>query len=132
GDSRQDNIDLKARPKRRHLTICNVQEERRVGNGCREEKTSVLWNESKKEIEMQSIEFSHRRSRLKRGGKYTRQKKGMRILYGKGIAYISGDLGIGKGEQEEAAAIRKELMRNIPYLVIIHNLESEKDWWDHN
>ncbi|WVZ26361.1 hypothetical protein V8G54_004905 [Vigna mungo] len=194
GDSRQDYIDLKARPKRRHLTICrsksNVQEERHVGNGSREEKTPVLWKESEKEIEMQSIEFSHRRSRLKRGGKYTRRKKGMRILYGKGIACISGDSGIGKTElilefayrfhqrykmvlwiggesryirqnylnlrsflevdasvenslektrikgfeeQEEAAVsgIRKELMRNIPYLVIIDNLESEKDWWDH-
>ncbi|KAL0297617.1 UNVERIFIED_CONTAM: hypothetical protein Sradi_6813800 [Sesamum radiatum] len=36
-------------------------------------------------------------------------------------------------EQEEAAIarVRKELMRNIPFLVIIDNLESEKDWWDH-
>ncbi|XP_054810343.1 uncharacterized protein LOC129311885 [Prosopis cineraria] len=36
-------------------------------------------------------------------------------------------------EQEEAAIsrVRKELMKNIPYLVIIDNLESEKDWWDH-
>ncbi|CAJ1937403.1 unnamed protein product [Sphenostylis stenocarpa] len=196
GDSRQDYIDLKARPKRRHLTICrsksNVLDERNVGNGSREEKTPVLWKESEKEIEMQSTEFSHRhyRSRLKRSGKYTRRKKGMRILYGKGIACISGDSGIGKTElilefayrfhqrykmvlwiggesryirqnylnlrsflevdasvenslektrikgfeeQEEAAVsgIRKELMRNIPYLVIIDNLESEEDWWDH-
>ncbi|XP_054823712.1 uncharacterized protein LOC129321821 [Prosopis cineraria] len=36
-------------------------------------------------------------------------------------------------EQEEAAIskVRKQLMRNIPYLVVIDNLESEKDWWDH-
>ncbi|KAL1316723.1 uncharacterized protein LOC107643081 [Arachis ipaensis] len=37
-------------------------------------------------------------------------------------------------EEQEITAIsrvRKELMRNIPYLVIIDNLESEKDWWDH-
>ncbi|KAJ4912965.1 Disease resistance protein (TIR-NBS class) [Raphanus sativus] len=35
-------------------------------------------------------------------------------------------------EQEDAAVtrIRKELMRNIPFLVVIDNLESEKDWWD--
>lgn len=35
-------------------------------------------------------------------------------------------------EQEEAAIsrVRKELMRDIPFLVIIDNLESEKDWWD--
>ncbi|KAK7369706.1 hypothetical protein VNO80_11749 [Phaseolus coccineus] len=196
GDSRQDYIDLKARPKRRNLTICrsksNVLEERHVVNGSREEKTPVLWKESEKEIEMQSIDFSqrHYRSRLKRGGKYTRRKKGMRILYGKGIACISGDSGIGKTElilefayrfhqkykmvlwiggesryirqnylnirsllevdagvenslektrikgfeeQEEEAVsgIRKELIRNIPYLVIIDNLSSEKDWWDH-
>ncbi|KAJ0619239.1 putative TIR domain, P-loop containing nucleoside triphosphate hydrolase [Helianthus annuus] len=36
-------------------------------------------------------------------------------------------------EHEEYAIsrIRKELMRDIPFLVIIDNLESEKDWWDH-
>ncbi|KAL2902771.1 DNA repair protein RadA [Bienertia sinuspersici] len=36
-------------------------------------------------------------------------------------------------EQEEAAMlrVRRELMRNLPYLVIIDNLENEKDWWDH-
>ncbi|OVA13985.1 hypothetical protein BVC80_1787g57 [Macleaya cordata] len=36
-------------------------------------------------------------------------------------------------EEQEAAAIykvRKELMRDIPFLVVIDNLESEKDWWD--
>ncbi|KAF8379545.1 hypothetical protein HHK36_028985 [Tetracentron sinense] len=35
-------------------------------------------------------------------------------------------------EQEEGAIsrVRKELMRNIPFLVVIDNLESEKDWWD--
>ncbi|KAI9079067.1 hypothetical protein K1719_038975 [Acacia pycnantha] len=39
----------------------------------------------------------------------------------------------GFAEQEEAAIsrVRKELMKNIPYLVVIDNLESEKDWWDH-
>ncbi|KAF9615302.1 hypothetical protein IFM89_022718 [Coptis chinensis] len=35
-------------------------------------------------------------------------------------------------EQEEAAIsrVRKEFMRDIPFLVVIDNLESEKDWWD--
>ncbi|XP_057978377.1 uncharacterized protein LOC131164872 [Malania oleifera] len=35
-------------------------------------------------------------------------------------------------EQEEAAIsrVRKEFMRNIPFLVVIDDLESEKDWWD--
>ncbi|KAL0312572.1 UNVERIFIED_CONTAM: hypothetical protein Sradi_5656500 [Sesamum radiatum] len=39
----------------------------------------------------------------------------------------------GFEEQEEAAItrIRRELMRNIPFLVVIDNLENEKDWWDH-
>lgn len=200
GDSKQDYIELKARPKRKHLTIgkgkSNVLDEkwreRHMGNGSREEKEPVIWKESEKEIEMQSTEFSQRHysSRFKRGGKYTRRKRGMKILYGKGIACVSGDSGIGKTElvlefayrfhqrykmvlwlggesryirqnylnlrsflevdvgvensleknkikgfeeQEKTAIsrVRKELMRNIPYLVIIDNLESEKDWWDH-
>lgn len=33
-------------------------------------------------------------------------------------------------EEEAIAKIRQELMRDIPFLVIIDNLESEKDWWD--
>ncbi|XP_061355305.1 uncharacterized protein LOC133299828 [Gastrolobium bilobum] len=196
GDSQQDYIELKARHKRRHLAIgrgkSNVLDERNMGNGRREEKEPVLWKESEKEIEMQSIEFSqsHYHSKTKRGGKYNRRKKGMKILYGKGIACVSGESGIGKTElilefayrfhqrykmvlwiggesryirqnylnlrsfldvdvgdenslektrikgfeeQEEAAIcrVRKELMRSIPYLVIIDNLEGEKDWWDH-
>ncbi|XP_004503695.1 uncharacterized protein [Cicer arietinum] len=194
GDSKQDYIELKARLKRRHLSIgrgkSNVLVDQR--NGSKEENEQVLWKESEKEIEMQSIDFSQRqyRSRLKRGGKYIRKKRGMKILYGKGIACISGDSGIGKTElilefayrfqqryktvlwiggeskyirqnylnlrsflevdvsvensmeknsikrfeeHEEAAIsrVRKELMRNIPYLVIIDNLDSENDWWDH-
>jgi len=194
GDSKQDYIELKARSKRRHLTIgrgkSSVLDER--NESSREEKEPVLWKESEKEIEMQSIEFSQRqyRSRLKRSGKYSRKKRGVKVLYGKGIACVSGDSGIGKTElilefayrfhqrykmvlwvggesryikqnylnlrsflevdvsvenslektsikgfeEHEAAAIsrvRKEMMRNIPYLVIIDNLESETDWWDH-
>ncbi|XP_062198323.1 uncharacterized protein LOC133901045 [Phragmites australis] len=33
-------------------------------------------------------------------------------------------------EGDAIAKIRKELMRDIPYLVVIDNLESERDWWD--
>ncbi|CAH8352116.1 unnamed protein product [Eruca vesicaria subsp. sativa] len=35
-------------------------------------------------------------------------------------------------EQEDTAVsrIRRELMRDIPFLLVIDNLESEKDWWD--
>ncbi|MQM22378.1 hypothetical protein Taro_055429 [Colocasia esculenta] len=76
--------------------------------------------------------------------------------YGKGIACICGKSGIGKTELvleftyrlaqrykmvlwiggseelEEKAMyrVRKELMRDIPFLVVIDNLEGEKDWWD--
>ncbi|KAE9597770.1 hypothetical protein Lal_00041444 [Lupinus albus] len=200
GESQQDYIELKARLKRKHATIgrgkSNVVDERwrerHIGNGSREEKEPVIWKESEKEIEMQSIEFPQRNyhSRFKRSGKYTRRKEGMNILYGKGIACVSGDSGIGKTElvlefayrfhqrykmvlwlggesryirqnylnlrsllevdvgvenslektkikgfeeheKEAISRVRKELMRNIPYLVIIDNLESEKDWWDH-
>lgn len=201
GDAEQDYIELKARPKRKNLTIGRGkgimiderqrEPERHMGNGSRKEKEPVVWKESEKEIEMQGIGSSHKyyHKRLKRG-KYTRRKRGMKILYGKGIACVSGDSGIGKTElilefayrfhqrykmvlwiggerryirqnylnirsflevdvgvesslektriqsfeEQEAEAIsrvRKELMKNIPYLVIIDNLESEKDVWDH-
>ncbi|MQM05744.1 hypothetical protein Taro_038559 [Colocasia esculenta] len=38
----------------------------------------------------------------------------------------------GSEELEEKAMyrVRKELMRDIPFLVVIDNLEGEKDWWD--
>ncbi|XP_057449983.1 uncharacterized protein LOC130741182 [Lotus japonicus] len=197
-DAEQDYIELKARPKQKDLIIGSgkgilIDERwrgRHMGNGSKKEKESVVWKELEKEIEMQGIEFSHRHyhKRLKRG-KYTKKKRGMKILYGKGIACVSGDSGIGKTElilefayrfhqrykmvlwiggerryirqnylnirsflevdvgventlektkirsfeEQEAAAIsrvRKELMRNVPYLVVIDNLESENDWWD--
>ncbi|KAK7308972.1 hypothetical protein RJT34_05344 [Clitoria ternatea] len=199
GDAEQDYIELKAIPRRKSVRLGwgkgNIIDERwrerHMGNGSRKEKEPVVWKESEKEIEMQGIEFSHRHNhhRLKRG-KYSKKKRGMKILYGKGIACVSGDSGIGKTElvlefayrfhqrykmvlwiggesryirqnylnirsflevdvgvengmektkirsfeEQEVEAIsrvRKELMRNIPYLVIIDNLESEKDWWDH-
>ncbi|KAF6169802.1 hypothetical protein GIB67_034194 [Kingdonia uniflora] len=33
-------------------------------------------------------------------------------------------------EEEAIQRLRKELMRDIPFLIVIDNLETEKDWWD--
>ncbi|XP_043716422.1 uncharacterized protein LOC122664596 [Telopea speciosissima] len=33
-------------------------------------------------------------------------------------------------EDEAIRRVRKELMRDIPFLILIDNLEDEKDWWD--
>lgn len=200
GDSERDYFELKARPKRKNLAIGwgkhsafeEKQREWQFETGSRKGKEPVVWKESEKEIEMQSTELppKQHQPRPKTGGRYARRKKSMKILYGKGIACVSGESGIGKTElllefayryhqrykmvlwvggesryirqnylnlwpflevdvglenfskksriknfeeQEDAAIyrIRKELMRNIPFLVIIDNLESEKDWWDH-
>ncbi|XP_008801321.2 uncharacterized protein LOC103715472 [Phoenix dactylifera] len=178
----------------------------RSGNCCEEKKAKdrksegsikgkepVLWKESEKEIEMQRLGSPHRQCpplRAKNGGRYGRRKRSTKMLYGKGIACVSGDSGIGKTElvleyayrfsqrykmvlwvgggtryirqnylalctfldvdlsiennclekgkmkcfeeQEEEAIsrVRKELMRDIPFLIVIDNLENEKDWWD--
>ncbi|XP_015896095.2 uncharacterized protein LOC107429855 [Ziziphus jujuba] len=200
GDSERDYFELKARPRRKNLAIgwgknTAFEEKPRdwqLETGSRKGKEPVVWKESEKEIEMQSTELPQRQHqpRPKTVGRYARRKRSMKILYGKGIACVSGDSGIGKTElllefayryhqrykmvlwvggdsryirqnylnlwsflevdvglesfskksriktfeeQEEVAIsrIRKELMRNIPFLVIIDNLESEKDWWDH-
>ncbi|GFP88901.1 hypothetical protein PHJA_001033800 [Phtheirospermum japonicum] len=173
GDNERDYFELKAsRPRRKNLTIAwgrtSSIDEKRKG------KEPVVWKESEKEIEMQNTKFSKNGRRTK-------------VVYGKGIACVSGESGIGKTElllefayrfhqrykmvlwiggenryirqnymnlwsfletdvgleeksrpksfeeQEKAALarIRKELTRNIPFLVIIDNLENEKDWWDH-
>ncbi|KAM0866051.1 hypothetical protein ACQ4PT_042872 [Festuca glaucescens] len=156
-------------------------------------KEPVSWKETEEGIEMQRLgtPLQHGRlPRVKNGGRYGRKKKSTKILYGKGIACISGESGMGKTdlaleyaymfsqrykmilwirgesryirhnylalrtlleldlsvdthlhekgsdrcfeeqEEEAIAKIRQELMRDIPYLVIIDNLESEKDWWD--
>ncbi|CAE6180951.1 unnamed protein product [Arabidopsis arenosa] len=188
GDSERDYFELKARPTRRKKNVTlgwnksgSAEERRKKG------KEKVVWKESEKEIEMQSTELPSR-SQVK-VGRNTRRKRSMKIVYGKGVACISGESGIGKTElllefayrhhqrykmvlwiggesryirqnylnlyqylevdigienssdktrmksfeeQEDAAVskIRKELMRNIPFLVVIDNLESEKDWWD--
>ncbi|GAV76098.1 hypothetical protein CFOL_v3_19573 [Cephalotus follicularis] len=200
GDSERDYFELKARPRRKNLSIGwnrnNPVEERRRERhwetGSRKGKEPVTWKESEKEIEMQSTEVPQRQPQVRRksSGRYARRKRSTKILYGKGIACLSGESGIGKTElllefayryhqrykmvlwiggesryirqnylnlwsflevdvgvesclekrriksfeeQEETAIIRvrKELMRNIPFLVVIDNLESEKDWWDH-
>ncbi|XP_057977557.1 uncharacterized protein LOC131164411 [Malania oleifera] len=199
-DSERDYFELRARPWRKNLTIGwrsnsleERQKERKMVSGCRKGKEPVVWKESEKEIEMQSAEFpprQHQPLKSKSGGRHGRRKRAMKIVYGKGIACVSGDSGIGKTElllefayrchqrykmvlwvggesryirqnflnlwsflevdvgienclgksriksfeeQEEAAIsrVRKEFMRNIPFLLVIDNLESEKDWWDH-
>ncbi|KAG8382212.1 hypothetical protein BUALT_Bualt05G0053200 [Buddleja alternifolia] len=191
GDAERDYFELKARPRRKNLTIGwgrtnSVDEKRRKG------KEPVVWKESEHEIEMHNnTEFSLPHQQLTpKSKKQGRRRRSMKVAYGKGIACVTGDPGIGKTEllleyayryhqrykmvlwiggesryirqsylnlwsfleidvgvescsekgrtrsfeeQEEAAIarVRKELMRNIPFLVIIDNLESEKDWWDH-
>ncbi|KAL6556403.1 hypothetical protein OROGR_005691 [Orobanche gracilis] len=197
-DTERDYFELKTRHRRNNLTIVwertSSIDEKRKGD-CKSEsrkgKEPVVWKESEKEIEMQNTEFSQLTAKSKSGVKHGRRRRRlMKVVYGKGIACVSGDSGIGKSElllefayrfhqrykmvlwiggesryirqnymnlwpfletdvgldssaeksrpksfeeQEEAAVarIRKELMRNIPFLVIIDNLENEKDWWDH-
>ncbi|KAL3619270.1 hypothetical protein CASFOL_036840 [Castilleja foliolosa] len=172
GESERDYFEIKARTRRKNNS---VDDNRRKG------KEPVVWRESEKEIEIQNAQSVF---------KHGRRRRPTRTVYGKGIACVSGDPGIGKTElllefayrfhqrykmvlwiggesryirqnylnlwsfleidvgvegclekgrtksfeeQEESAVarVRKELMRNIPFLVIIDNLESEKDWWDH-
>ncbi|KAK3010315.1 hypothetical protein RJ639_011385 [Escallonia herrerae] len=199
GDAEKDYFELKARPRRKHLTIGRgrsnsldaTRKERQTESSRRKGKEPVIWKELEKEIEMQSTtQMQYQTPKLKTGGKHGRRKRSMKVVYGKGIACVSGETGIGKtelllefayrfhqkykmvlwiggesryirqnylnlwsflevevgiesglersrmksfDEQEEAAIarVRKELMRNIPFLVIIDNLETEKDWWDH-
>ncbi|KAK8510136.1 hypothetical protein V6N13_103734 [Hibiscus sabdariffa] len=197
GESERDYFELKARSKRKNLTVgwskgSSVEErfgKRQWESGSRKGKEPVIWKESEKEIEMQSTERQHYQ-KPKGGGWNSRRKKSAKFVYGKGVACVTGESGIGKTElllefayryhqrykmvlwiggesryirqnylnlrsllevdirvencidksktksfeeQEEVAIsrVRKELMRNIPFLVVIDNLESEKDWWDH-
>ncbi|CAF2071000.1 unnamed protein product [Brassica oleracea var. botrytis] len=175
-DSERDYFELKTRRKNKKKK--NVT----LGWNNKKGKEKVVWKESDKEIEMmQSAELRRNNTR--------RRKRSTKIAYGKGVACVSGESGIGKTElllefayrhhqrykmvlwiggesryirqnylnlhhylevdvgvencsdktrmksfeeQEDAAVsrIRKEMMRNIPFLVVIDNLESEKDWWD--
>lgn len=193
GERERDYFELKARPRKKNLIHSwgrsnSIDEHRRetkteARSRRRKGKEPVVWKESEKEIEMQNADFSPK-------PKPGRRKRALKVVYGKGIACVSGDSGIGKTElllefayrfhqrykmvlwiggesryirqnylnlwsflevdvgiesgieksrtksfeehEETAIArIRKELMRNIPFLVVIDNLESEKDWWDH-
>eukprot|EP01018_Ginkgo_biloba_P034257 Gb_12687 [translate_table: standard] len=160
-------------------------------------KELVIWKESEKEIEIQRGRSSQKtkdrrhRSRTMHRARYTRMSKDLNTSYGRGIACVSGESGIGKTElllefaykfsqryrmvlwvggearylrqnylnlclflgldvstgtqigsekcrnrtfeEQEMEAfqrVRKELIRDIPYLLVIDNLESERDWWD--
>lgn len=202
GDGEREFFELKPRHRRKSLVIrrnkmphghCDAD-----ADGDVRGKDPVIWRESENEIEMQNIETSPPPSQFRRprtsnvlsisGG--CRKKEAFKMLYGKGIACVSGESGIGKTElaleyayrfhqrykmvlwvsgetryirqnylnmrsfldvdvsienhclkngnarsfeKQEASAIsrlRKELMRDIPFLVVIDNLENEKDWWD--
>lgn len=201
GDTERDYFELKTRPRREKLKIgwgrTNSMDEKKKDrhseSSKRKGKEPVIWKESEKEIEMQNTEIPQLEQpipKYKSSGKHSRRRRSSKIVYGKGIACVSGEPGIGKTElllefayrfhqrykmvlwiggesryirqnylnlwsfleidvgvesftekgrtksfeeQEEAAIarVRKELMRDIPFLVIIDNLESEKDWWDH-
>ncbi|KAJ6851435.1 uncharacterized protein M6B38_259000 [Iris pallida] len=195
GDGERDYFELKTRHRRKSSLggRCKNAKDQQSESGSKG-KEPVLWKESEKEIEMQRVGGSPQRQlrslRSKNGAGYGRRKRSMRILYGKGIACVSGDSGIGKTElvleyayrfsqryktvlwvggearfvrqnylnlcgsleldlgvddhplekgkakcfeeqeKDSVARVRKELMRDIPYLVVIDNLESETDWWD--
>ncbi|KAE9459523.1 hypothetical protein C3L33_08540, partial [Rhododendron williamsianum] len=202
GDAEREYFELKARHRRKNVKIgwgrssSAAEERQREGQkeSCRRKgKEPFIWKESDKEIEMQSTESpqtQHQSPKPKNGGRQGRRRRSTDVVYGKGIACVSGDSGIGKTElllefayrfhqrykmvlwiggenryirqnylnlwpflevdvgvesgseknriksfeeQEESAIarVRKELMRNTPYLVVIDNLDSEKDWWDH-
>ncbi|GER47952.1 disease resistance protein [Striga asiatica] len=188
-EGKLDYFEIKAKSRRKNSKI--------EGTKMRKGKEPVVqWKESEKEIEMQNPEISQTpqvfapESKTISKKHNRRKQRSAKIVYGKGIACVSGEPGIGKTElllefayrhhqrykmvlwiggesryirqnylnlwsfleidvgvesfaekgrtksfeeQEEAAVarVRKELMRNIPFLVIIDNLESEKDWWDH-
>ncbi|XP_009401834.2 uncharacterized protein LOC103985749 [Musa acuminata AAA Group] len=200
GDGEREYFELKTRHRRKSLVIgCpdKYREEEDAKDQQSESsskgKEPVLWKESENEIEMQRLGSPlkrYRPLRPKNGSRHTRRKRSMKILYGKGIACVSGESGIGKTElileyayrffqrykmvlwvggearyfrqnylalrtflevdlsienhslekgrtkcfeeqEEEAiASVRKELIRDIPFLIIIDNLENEKDWWD--
>ncbi|KAL5981430.1 hypothetical protein ACLOJK_015491 [Asimina triloba] len=199
GNGEKEYFELKTRYRRRkNLVIRHSGSKRAAENGTVETdqkgKEPVIWKETEKEIEMQragSPLQKFRPLRSKSGGRYGKRKRSSKIIYGKGIACVSGDSGIGKTElllefayqfsqrykmvlwvggetryirqnylnlwsflevdvsiensctdnksrvksfeeQEEEAIsrVRRELMRDIPFLVVIDNLEREKDWWD--
>ncbi|CAA6666517.1 unnamed protein product [Spirodela intermedia] len=178
GDGQKEYFELKTRRRRRNPAA--------AGKG----KEPIMWKESEREIEMQKVESHTLGPRTKGAGHHGRWSKSTSIMYGKGIACISGEAGIGKTEllleyayrfsqrykmvlwlggesrhvrqnylnlrsflevdvsvesgslergrarcfeeQEEdaVARVRRELMRDIPFLIVIDNLEREEDWFD--
>ncbi|ONK56883.1 uncharacterized protein A4U43_C10F14140 [Asparagus officinalis] len=188
-DCESEYFEIKTRHKRKNLMIERSKNYRGDENATAEQSES----KSEKEIEMLRVGSPQRQLRplrTKNCANYGRRKRSTKILYGKGVACVSGDSGIGKTElileyayrfsqrykmvlwvggenryirqnylnlrnfleidlsiehhslekgkvkcfeeQEEdaIAKVRKEFMRDIPFLVVIDNLESEKDWWD--
>ncbi|RCV38670.1 hypothetical protein SETIT_8G161300v2 [Setaria italica] len=91
-----------------------------------------------------ALEFAHRHSHeykkvlwVHGEARYLRQSY-LKLADHLGIA-VGDSLSSSKGrsarplhgiEGDAIAKINKELTRDIPYLVIIDNLESDKDWWD--
>jgi len=194
GDGEREYFELKTKQRRKGLAVRrSSNNHEKVNTDDSKGKEPVLWKETEKDIEMQRLGSPSRHGRplrVKNGVRHGRKRRSRKILYGKGIACISGEPGIGKTElvleyayrffqrykmvlwvkgesryiqqnylalrtflevdlsvdshmhekgsdrcfeeqEEEAIAkIRQELMRDIPFLVIIDNLESEKDWWD--
>ncbi|KAL0371834.1 UNVERIFIED_CONTAM: hypothetical protein Scaly_0865000 [Sesamum calycinum] len=109
GDSERDFFELKARPRRKNLTIgwgrTNSLDEKRRDrqseSSKKKGKEPVVWKESEKEIEMQNAEFSKPHPltpKSKSSGKHGRRRRSMKVVYGKGIACVSGDTGVGKTE----------------------------------
>lgn len=87
-----DYFELKARPRRKNLTIAwgrtSSIDEKRKG------KEPIEWKESEKEIEMQNIEFPQKSKNVRKHGR----RRSTKVVYGKGIACVSGESGIGKTE----------------------------------
>ncbi|CAD6244573.1 unnamed protein product [Miscanthus lutarioriparius] len=194
GDGEREYFELKTKQRRKGLAVRrSTNNHEHVNTDDSKGKEPVSWKETEKDIEMQRLGSPLRHGRpvrVKNGVRCGRKKRSRKILYGKGIACISGEPGIGKTdmvleyayrffqrykmvlwvrgesryirqnylalrtflevdlsvgthlhekgsdrcfeeqEEEAIAKIRQELMRDIPFLVIIDNLESEKDWWD--
>lgn len=111
GDAERDYFELKARPRRKNLTIAwgrssSIDEKRKdrhgEGSSKRKGKEPVVWKESEKEIEMQNVKVpqpqqDHHAQKPKSGGKHGRRRS-MKVVYGKGIGCVSGESGIGKTE----------------------------------
>ncbi|XP_058073614.1 uncharacterized protein LOC131222522 [Magnolia sinica] len=190
GDGENECFELKAGRRQKAAEVIENKVEDRLGDITRKGKEPVIWRESEEQIEMRGTENWRLRGKND-GERHAGRKKSTNVLYGKGIACVSGESGVGKTElllefayrfsqryqmvlwvggesryirhnymsllpflgvdlsvenelfpeidgprsfkelEEEAIRrVRKELMRDIPFLIMIDNLESEKDWWD--